>query len=374
MRPDGHQVEVGRFNPGSFEWAFSRFVFRNVDGNARRRLWEKLIKMMGNDVQLLQAIDEIRDRRIKSGAKNDPETVALGAWGKSLRNGMRLSSAIDGWASPEEVMLISAGEESGRMISAMQSTIQLMEAKRAILGAIIAGLAYPAVLLLMAFAVTYLFGFKIVPAFSHVARGDEWTGMARALINISWFAQNWLWLAAAISAGLVTVFFLTISRFDGAPRVYLDRFAPYSIYRILQGSTWLIAVSSLVGAGMRVEAALQQLSRHGSIWLSNRIEDTLAEMRCGMNLGEALRRTGFNFPDPEIIDDLCVYASLSGFEQSLKHLADQWLHESVSRIRAKMRGVFGVSILGVGGYIAFLVTGMMQMQLQMSDMLQKTIR
>ncbi|MDB5798431.1 MAG: Type secretion system protein [Paucimonas sp.] len=373
MQPD-KQLELGRFNVGSLEWAFSRFMFRNIGGGGRRRLWEKLIKMMGNDVQLLSAIDEIRDRRIKSGAKGDPETVALGAWGKSLRNGLRLSSAIEGWASPEEVMLISAGEESGRMALAMQSTIKLMEAKRAILSAVFAGLAYPVVLMLLAFAVTYLFGFKIVPSFTQAVHSDDWTGLARALMVISSFAQHYLWMVAVVVAALVVAFFATLSRFDGPTRVMLDRYPPYSVYRILQGSTWLIAVSALVGAGMRVELALQQLSRHGSSWLANRIEEALAEMRCGLNMGEALNRTGYGFPDPEIIDDLCVYSSLSGFEAALKHMADEWLHESVRRIKAKMSIVFGVSILSVGLYIAFLVTAMMQMQLQMSDMLQKSIR
>ena len=373
MKAGRQEVEVGRFNASDFEWVTSRLLF-SLDGAGRRRLWLKLIKMMGNDVQMLQAIDEIRDRRLEAGQRSSPETMVLGAWGKSLRNGMRLSAAIQGWASPEEVMLISAGEESGRLSQAMASTIRLMEAKRAILGAVVSGLAYPFVLVLMAFAVTYLFGFKIVPAFASVARGDDWTGLARALMNIAWFAQHWLWLLALAALGLVLLFFGTLSRFDGAARVRLDRFPPYSIYRILQGSTWLIALSSLVSAGMRIDSAMQQLARHGSDWLANRLEAALSELRSGLDLGAALRKCGHGFPDPEIIEDLAVYASLSGFEHSLNMLANEWLEESVKRIREKMRAIFGVCILAVASYIAFLVTGMMQMQLQMSQALQHSIR
>lgn len=373
MRPREHNVEIGRFNVGSFEWVTSRFLFK-LDGAGRRRLWQKLMKMMGNDVQMLQAIDEIRERRIENGGRGSPETVALGAWGKSLRNGMRLSAAIDGWASSEEIMLISAGENSGRLPQAMDSTVRLMEAKRAILGAVMAGLAYPLVLVIMGFAVTYLFGFKIVPAFASVARGDEWTGLARVMMSIASFAQNWLWAAIAVAFVFICAFFYSLPRLEGPLRITLDRFAPYNVYRILQGSTWLIALSSLVGAGMRIETALEQLARNGSDWLANRLEAALTEMRGGIDLGAALRKTGYGFPDPEIIEDLAVYASLSGFEHSLNTLATEWLAESVHRIRDQMRVVFGICILFVAGYIAFLVMGMMQMQLQMSDMLQKSLR
>lgn len=356
------------------EIAFAKFMFKHVESAGRRRLWLKLSKMIGNGVQILQAIDSIKNRRIAAGGKSHPETIALESWSVAIRNGARLSEAIREWVSTEEMMLISAGEQSGTIEAALASTARVMEARKQIKGAVFGGLAYPFVLMLMAFAVLYLFGFKIVPAFTRVLQHATWHGIAKAMINVSTFAQHWLWLIGPLFAALIVAFFFSLPRFDGPLRVRLDRYAPYSIYRVMQGSTWLIAIAALVEAGLRTEAALEQLSSTASPWLRRRLQECLAGMRSGRNMGEALARSGYEFPDREIIDDLGVYAALSGFDAALALLGREWLDESVERIEMQMKAVFGFSILLVGGVVAFMVGGMMEMQLQLAQMLQQSMR
>ncbi|MBP8275265.1 MAG: type II secretion system F family protein [Propionivibrio sp.] len=361
-------------NIQAIEAAYARFMFKHVNAGDRKRLWLKLSKLIGNGVQILQAIDSIKDRRIAAGGKSHPETIALEAWSAEIRNGARLSEAMQDWVGIEEMMLISAGEQSGTMQSAMESTVRVMESRKQISDALIGGLAYPFVLLLMAFAVLYLFGFKIVPAFTGVLHGGNWHGIAKAMINVSMFAKNWLWAVGAVFVGLVVLFFASLSRFDGPLRIKLDRYVPYSIYRVKQGSTWLIAIAALVEAGLRIETALEQLSSNASPWLRRRLQECLAGMRSGRNMGESLARSGYEFPDREIIDDLGVYSTLSGFDAALALLGREWLEESVAQIRIKMKVVFGFSILLVGGLVAFMVGGMMEMQLQLAQMLQQSMR
>ncbi len=356
------------------EKAYARFVFKNLAAGGRRRLWRKLAKMIGNGVQILQAIESIKARRIVSGGKSDPETIALEAWSAAMKNGARLSEAITGWVGAEEMMLISAGEQSGTMPSALQATARVLAARKQIGDAVFKGLAYPFFLTLLSFGVLYLFGFKIVPAFTRVARGDHWHGWAKAMIEVGLFAQHWLWLMALVFVMLTVLFFASLSRFDGALRIRLDRYAPYSVYRVMQGSAWLIAIAALVEAGMRIETALEQLSATASPWLRRRLEECLAGMRSGRNMGDALARSGYEFPDREIIDDLGVYSALSGFDTALALLGEEWLQESVDQIKMKMTVVFGVSMLIVGSLVAFMAGGMMEMELQMSQTMQHSMR
>ncbi|MBP9713959.1 MAG: type II secretion system F family protein [Sterolibacterium sp.] len=362
---------MSAYSRNNLQTAYARFWFQNVDHAARRRLWLKLAKLIGNGVQILQAVESIRDRRIASGGKDDPETYALDAWSAAMKNGSRLSRAMDGWVTVEEMMLISAGEQSGTLESALRSAARVMEARKRISSAVYAGLAYPFVLMLMAIGVLFLFGFRIVPAFTNVMRGAEWHGLAKAMILLSDFARDWLWVAVPVVAALMVVFFTTLSRFDGPVRIWLDRYTPYSIYRIMQGSTWLIALAAMVEAGLRIEIALEQLSDSAGPWLKRRISACLAGMRSGRSMGEALARSGYEFPDREIIEDLGVYSSLSGFEEALAMLGREWLDESINQIEARMKVVFGVSLLCVGALIAFLVSGMMDMELQMSRAMQQ---
>ncbi|MBV2236077.1 MAG: type II secretion system F family protein [Sterolibacterium sp.] len=355
----------------NLEASFGKFWFKHVDHATRRRLWLKLAKLIGNGVQILQAIDSIKDRRIAAGGKGEPETIALEAWSTAMRNGERLSKALEPWVTTEEMMLISAGEQSGTLETALLSSARVMEARRRITSAVYAGLAYPFFLVLMAIGVLFLFGFKIVPAFTSVLQGAEWHGLAKLMIIISNLAHDWLWLILPLIAALVVVFFMTLPRFDGPLRIKLDRYPPYSIYRVMQGSTWLIALSAMVEAGLRIEVALEQLAQNAGPWLQRRITTCLAGMRSGHNMGDALVRAGHEFPDREIIEDLGVYSSLSGFEEALSMLGREWLDESITQIESRMKIIFGVALLSVGLLIAFLVSGMIAMELQMSEVMQQ---
>jgi type II secretory pathway component PulF len=365
---------MATFDFRDIEMTFAKVMF-GMDTSARRRLWLKMAKLIGNGVQILHAIASIRNLRIESGSESHPETIALGEWAKKLNNGRPLSEALEGWVPTDERMLISAGESSGTIEQALRSAARVLEARKQINAAVYKGLAYPFILLVMSFGVMYLFGFKIVPAFTTGAlKNAHWTGIALGMINVSMFIRAWLWVIAICSTSVFVAFFVTLPFFDGQIRVKLDRYPPYSIYRVIQGSTWLIAMAAMVEAGMRIEAALQQMAETAGPWLRNRIDACISEMRSGRNMGDALSRTGYEFPDREIINDLGVYASLSGFDQALSTTGREWLEESVGQIQSRMNVVFGFCIVLLGGLIAFMVSGMIGMQMQLATALQTSFR
>lgn len=358
----------------TLETHYAQWMFKNFSAAERRRIWIKLGTLMKNGVALMQAIGTLKTRRIDNNKQGHPGTIALIAWEKSLNDGERLSTAIDQWVSKEEAMLIAAGEISGALIEALQSAAKLMVAKKEIVSALASGMVYPFILVLMAFGVLYQFGFKIIPAFVNSSHGLEWRGMAKVMIAMSNFSQHWLWLVAVILVVVVSIFFITLPHFDGGLRVKLDRVAPYSVYRIMHGSTWLIATGALIKAGLQGKAALEQLEEGASPWLKRRLHACLSGINSGLPMGDALLASGFEFPDREIIEDLCVYSSLSGLDKALSDLGDEWLGESVVRIKAQMTAVFGIAIVGVGGLVATMVTGMIEMQIQLSTVMQHLTR
>lgn len=136
----------------------------------------------------------------------------------------------------------------------------------------------------------------------------------------------------------------------------------------------MISFASLVAAGVRIENALQQMSIGTSPWMKARIDACLRGMRAGLNPGDALHKSGYGFPDREIIDDLAVYARLSGFDQALSIIGKEWITESVEQIQEMMKVIFGISILIVGLFIAFMVGGLIGMELQMASIMQGTYR
>lgn len=354
-----------------YEVAFARFWFRNFEGGSRRRLWVKLAKMFLNGVQILAALESLHARRRASSGKGDATVLALESWIEGMRNGKRLSQMLEGWVSPDEMMLIAAGEMTGTMEAALAATSRVMEAKSEIRAAVIKGVTYPIFLVVIAFVVLYMFGFKVVPEFTKIVPAERFHGMAQYLIVVSKFTRDWLFVIAAAFPALLLVLGLSFSRWDGALRTRLDRYPPYSVYRVVVGSTWLIGLAAMLEAGVRIETAMQRLSELADKWLRTRINAAMQGMRSGLSMGDALQKSGYGFPDREIIDDLAVYSSLSGFDEAVSILGREWLVESVTEIKSRMAVVFAIALFSVTVLIGSMVSGMMTMQLQMSQVIQQ---
>lgn len=348
----------------SMRWA--RWQFRS-DARGRQALWRKLAKLLHDGIPILAGLQEIRALR-SPGA---PLALAVQDWVRGINNGRPLSEVVAPWVDPQERMLIMAGEQSGRLEQCLHSVVKVARAAAAIRAAVWGGLAYPAFLLLLAIAALYFFGYRIIPAFANAAGAAAWTGLARTMVGTAWFVQHWLhWIALALAVLLVALL-LALPRWNGAARTWLDRHPPFSIYRILQGSSWLIALAALVAAGMRIETAIEQLSRQAVPWTRLRSEAALTGLRAGRNLGEALARSGYEFPDREIIADLRLYAGKSGFDEALRQIGDAWIVDAVERVQALTRILFAVALLLVGAVVMFIAAGFGAMQMQLMQILQR---
>jgi type II secretory pathway component PulF len=352
--------------PDSFAREFARMQFRS-DAKTRQGLWRKLGKLLKDGIPIISGLQEIRKLRKPSA----PASVAIEEWIRGMNNGRKLSEVVVPWVNAQEAMLILAGEQSGTLDEALESVVKVARAGSAIRGAVVSGLAYPIFLLVLAFAALYFFGFRIIPAFQKAAAPDVWTGLARTMIDASGFIQHWLlWIAAALVL-LVIAFFAALPRWNSALRVKLDRFVPFSIYRVMQGSSWLIALSALVQAGMRIETAIDQLGRNASAWARVRCDAALKGLRAGRDLGESLSRSGYEFPDREIISDIRLYATKSGFDVALRTIGDEWITEAVERVKALMHLVFAVSLLVVGFVVMFIAAGFGALQMQLMEIMRR---
>jgi type II secretory pathway component PulF len=346
-----------------------RFNFKS-NSKARKGLWRKLSKLLRDGIPLIAGLQEIRNLRKPS----DPMSIAIDDWIRGLNNGRKLSEVIHPWVSSEESMLILAGEQSGTLEDALQSVVKVSNAAASIKSALLGGLGYPSFLMLVAFGALYFFSFKIIPAFAKAARPEAWSGMAKTMMNSADFLQTWLiWLVFAFAL-LIIAFVVSLPRWNSPVRVILDRYAPYSIYRIMQGSSWLISIAALVGAGVRVETALQQLNTYSSAWAKVRLDAALKGLRSGHDLGQSLNRSGYEFPDREIISDIRLYATKSGFDEALRILGDEWIVNSVERIEDLMKIIFIIAMAFVGVVISFIASGFIAMQMQLTQILQQSTR
>lgn len=352
------QVDVSRW------WAKTQF-----SDAVRVRLYRKIAKMLANGLPLLRILEELRDRASHNGRKPDePLAIVLDDCRRLVQNGRMLSEGLEWWAPKTERMILMAGEQSGNMEIALLALIDVVQAQRKIKAVILGGVAYPMAILFLIIVYIYMFGTRVIPEFTRIVDPSGWHGAAKSLYIMSLVVQNWmLYFVVALVLVLIGIA-AAMPRWRGNVRVFFDRYAPFSIYRLVTGSGFLLAFSALQSAGVTVEKSLTRLAELADPWLRERLDGALLGVRSGLNCGEALRNAGYGFPSEEVIDDLCVYAEYRGFGEALKLLADEWMEEGIEQISVQMKVLNGFSIATLAIVIGWLVTGFFGIQHEIAAM------
>lgn len=352
-----------RFDPERW-WAKSQF-----GDTVRMRLYRKIAKMLANGLPLLKILEELHNRASEDGKKpREPMALILDDCRRTVQNGGALSEGLHFWAPRTEQMILFAGEQSGKLESALLAVIDVVEASKKIKSVILGGLAYPLAILFMVIVYIYLFGTRVIPQFTRIVDPAGWKGAAKSLYIMSEFVQNWMLGIVVGMVMLIVLAFAAMPRWRGSVRVFLDKFAPFSIYRLVVGSGFLMAFSALQSAGVTVEKSLMRLSNMADPWLRERLDGALLGVRSGLNCGEALRNAGYGFPSKDLVDDLCVYAEYRGFADALKMLADEWMEEGIAQISQQMKVLNGFSIAFLAIVIGWLVTGFFGIQHEIAAM------
>lgn len=334
----------------------------------RLRLYRKIATMLANGLPLLRILDDLYLRASHQGrAPAEPMAIALFEWKRSVQNGHTLAEGMQDWVPRAEQLVILAGEQSGRLEAGLGAVIDVVQASRRIRSVVAGGAAYPLLVTSIVLGYVYLFGTRVVPEFGRLSDPSGWHGAARGLHLMSIWVQHWMpqFVLLIVLACVAVVH--SLPRWRGSARLVADRLPPYSIYRLLSGSGFLLAFSALLSAGITVEKALFRLCDCASPWLRERLEGALLGVKSGLNCGEALRNSGYGFPSPEIVDDLCIYAEYRGFPEVLKMMADEWMAEGVERISRQMKVLNGVAIALLTLVIAGLVVGMFSIQGQVAS-------
>ena len=323
--------------------------------------------MMRNRFSLMDSMDMLHDSASKGGKNpGEPLAIAIASWGRALNNGKTFSEALRGWAPDRERLMLSVGDVSD-LEGALLNLIKVTEGTTKMIRPIIGAIAYPTFLMLMAVLIIYAIGVYMVPPMIDAAPGVSWKGLAKDLVDLSdWIKNNWMLAFSAIPV-IMLIIYCTIGVWTGRIRAFFDRIPPWSLYKVFVGISWLLALSALIRGGTPVSTAMTSLKKDATRYLKEKIDKTLIFINNGENLGQALDKTRFNFPDEEVVADLKIYSELDNFEEALDNLANEWLEESVYLIEQKASILNMVAILTVGAVIAWAVMGTFEMQDQITS-------
>ncbi len=339
----------------------------NMSGETRLKMYRKIASLMSNRFSLMNALDMLHATVTNDGKNpSEPMAIAIASWANALQNGQPFSEALRGWAPDRERLMLSVGDVSD-LESALLNLIKVTEGTTKMIRPIIGAISYPAFLLMMVTLIIYGIGAYMVPPMIEAAPNVQWTGIAKNLADLSdWIRVYWP-IAFSIVPVSGIIIYATIGVWTGSIRAIFDKLPPWSLYKVFVGITWLLAMSALIKGGTPVANALRALRRDSTRYLKERIDKTLVFINNGDNLGQALAKTGLEFPDPEIIGDLKIYSEMDNFEEALDKLANEWLDNSAYTIEQKAGILNMVALLLVSGVIAWAVMGTFVMQDQITS-------
>lgn len=354
--------------PALRKWA--KFTF---DAKVRARLYRKIAALLDNGVKLSKAIDTLQARSATKGA-TETLAIILADVRATLDQGAGLSTALLPWVDSLECMGIAAGERSGDLGKALKQTADSLGGTKEMIKAVRNGLAYPTILLIATIATIYFVGAIFLPELTSLASPDQFTGVAASLYHLSEFVQSiWFWVLVIGFLGSIVAIITLLPRAHGDDRfrVKLDNIPPWSIYRLLVGSSFLVSLSALLRAGVQLQDALGQTIKFANPYLAVRITGILTEISKGRTFGDALDAARYEFPDKEIIDDLITYSTLPNFDKILYEYGQEWMTEGVESVKAQAAILQSVAVMFMSGVIIWLVLGVMQIQQQLGAALQQ---
>lgn len=322
-------------------------------GAARQRFYIKLVQLLENGVPLDTALGQIE---IISRRSSKVLPKLYRGWRNDIAEGKNFGTCLSPYIPSSEAILLETGANTGKLVQALKNASESIENQAKVKKAIITSGAYPAVLVAMLIAAMLLSAYNVIPTFEQIIPVDQWRGIAYNVAIASRFIREQGYLIVIVVGALGTVVFMSLSRWTGPLRVKFDNYVPWSLYRMLQGSAFLLSVASMMSAGIKIdEGSLGRISKQSDPYLRQRIKALQRYIAAGENLGDALYHAGHEFPDAEIIGDLQIYARLRGFEQNLARIARVWVDGLVERVNVAMKIVNFVILVLIAVVIGCLI-------------------
>jgi len=331
---------------------FVKVQFRSSRRN-RFRIYRKLEGMLKTNEALSRALDRLYQNVTEMGKHpQKPAAIALREWFLKDRAGVSLSQAMEGWIPSGELYMIRAGEESGTLAKALNAIQVVGDRSRQMKEAVSYAVGYPIFMMVLVGFVLWTFSINLIANMRANAPKNVIASMG-GIVPFSDFITAWgLYIVAAIIITILIIIF-TLSSWRGAMRAKFDMYPPWSWYRVLQGSGFLLGLSSLLGAQVPLKRSLEILEEQGNPWIRERIGRARQEVLRGRNLGEALRLSRMNFPDPSVAVDLEILSERADVGSVIEQVTEEWMREQIDAMKIQAVLIRNIGMAVVGGVIAW---------------------
>lgn len=243
--------------------------------------------------------------------------------GKSLSEAMTSHQKI---FSSLFIHMVRAGESSGRLEEILDRVAVYFEKSSALQKKVKAALMYPAVVSVMAFAITFFMLSFVIPKFATIYEGlnAKLPGPTQLLIDVSnYLSHNWWWVL-----GMIIVLLVLFAQFVRLPAgrfawdsftLKMPIFGP--IIMKVAVSKFSRTLSTLIRSGVAILSALDIVSKtSGNARIEKVIIDLMASVKRGETIAGPLEKNGI-FPTM-VVRMIAIGEETGELEAMLTKIAD----------------------------------------------------
>nr|WP_280971471.1 hypothetical protein [Cupriavidus gilardii]WDE72708.1 hypothetical protein [Cupriavidus gilardii] len=312
-----------------------RMQYARFEFNRRR---DAFYRTMATDLeqpgskQTITDADRFTDWAQRSAERNLRVAAVHHAVARRLRNGMKLSQALQPIVPVEDVLVLDGGETKGALAPALRSVIEVKKASDEMRGVVLLSLAAPLLAGANLAALALLNGYFLFPDMLRNFALEYWDAWAvPAFTTCIWLTENcWVFLIPAV---LAVLYLRSLRTWTGPVRQFLDRFPPYSAHRDRTAATLVQVIGSLVASQLTIDEALSRIAEKAdryTAWHVSMMRQNLR--RHGDNVVKVLD-TGI-FAD-DLLDEIADAAKTRVFDKALLHLSTESIKNLVGKVKIR---------------------------------------
>lgn len=321
---------------------------------ARIILYEQIMAMVKENIPVRDVLDTLTVV-YASENKKDYRSYILQRWSRGIARDGSIVTEAKKWVPESEVIMFETADQTGDWVRCLESLIAQMESQKKISDTLKAKLAYPVFLIFFLFVLVYAFGSKGVPMLINLLPLEKWPESSIPLYNMSTFVSGYPY---AIFGGLFALYFVLYSiqtKYVGSLRPYLDNVPPFSIYRSIQGASFLISLSALLRSGVPILDAVKSIDKNGSPWMKSKIKKINHAFGKGSSGADALIAGG---KEAMFVKDVRIqvksFSGLSQLDKSIKTIGLRATDITVKSVE-KAAGMISICVFAL---VAFALVWM----------------
>lgn len=356
------------------------FYAKQFGKKERVQFYESLMGVLEDGIPIEVALETVEKAFSNNGKELHPVSIICGEIAMTVRGGKSLAHSCRAHVPYDEASLIETGEETGNLVQAFRDCVRIIEIRQRISRLVRSVVALPSLTWSLMWALLYVIALWMVPSMTRRSDPESWTGVPALLYHLSNFVTQYglvllISLLAVIVMAVATLpvfcglkikpdsptWQVQVSRTLQVARLRVESFPPWSLYKVLHGSIFLLNMSVMLRTGINQLDALAILNRSAPPWLRERLDAIHYGVSSGKNFGEALKLAGHQFPDAMAIHYLEVLATRRGFAESMERFANRWLEQTLIRVDATSTFLIAMSSVCMGVLMILVVVGIFQM-------------